>query len=94
MSTGPWPPPAPGVRGGVEAAGRPYDRQRAPGAPGPISWEANFDELSLVDTLDMGAPWARTRLSRRAVSLLHWYAAQAVTLTGDTIPQLPAGGDS
>jgi aldehyde dehydrogenase (NAD+) len=62
----------------------PYDRQRALVRLADLV-EANFDELSLLDTLDMGAPWARTRLSRRAVSLLHWYAAQAVTLTGDTI---------
>jgi aldehyde dehydrogenase (NAD+) len=63
----------------------PYDRQRAVVRLADLV-EAHFDELSLLDTLDMGAPWTRTRLSRRAVSLLHWYAAQAVTLTGDTIP--------
>ena len=63
----------------------PYDRQRALVRLADVV-ESQFEELSLLDTLDMGAPWARTRLSRRAVSLLHWYAAQAVTLTGDTIP--------
>ena len=63
----------------------PYDRQRALVRLADLV-ESRFDELSLLDTLDMGAPWSRTRLSRRAVSLLHWYAAQAVTLTGDTIP--------
>ena len=64
---------------------KPYDRQRALVRLADLV-ESEFEELSLLDTLDMGAPWSRTRLSRRAVSLLHWYAAQAVTLTGDTIP--------
>jgi aldehyde dehydrogenase (NAD+) len=63
----------------------PYDRQRALLQLADLV-ESNYDELSLLDTLDMGAPWSRTRISRRNVGLLHWYAAQAVNIRGETIP--------
>jgi aldehyde dehydrogenase (NAD+) len=63
----------------------PYDRQRALLRLADLV-ESNYDELSLLDTLDMGAPWSRTRISRRNVALLHWYAAQAVNIRGETIP--------
>jgi aldehyde dehydrogenase (NAD+) len=53
--------------------------------------EADFDDMSLLDSMSMGAPWARTRISRRPVSLLHWYAAQAVNVRGETIPNSVAG---
>jgi aldehyde dehydrogenase (NAD+) len=69
---------------------KPYDRQRALVRLADLV-EADFDELSLLDSLSMGAPWARSRISRRPVSLLHWYAAQAVTLRGDTIPNSVPG---
>ena len=64
---------------------KPYDRQRALVRLADLV-EANYDELSMLDTLEMGAPWARSRISRRAVGLLHWYAAQAVAIHGETIP--------
>jgi aldehyde dehydrogenase (NAD+) len=48
--------------------------------------EKHFDELSLLDTLDMGAPISRTRTSsRRALGMLRWYAAMAVSIHGETI---------
>jgi aldehyde dehydrogenase (NAD+) len=68
----------------------PYDRQRALLRLADLV-EATYDELGLIDTLDMGAPSSRTRQSRRNVSLLHWYAAQSVNLRGETIPNSMAG---
>jgi aldehyde dehydrogenase (NAD+) len=48
--------------------------------------EENFDELSTLDTLDMGAPISRTRNNRaRAVGMLRYYAGQATSLHGETI---------
>lgn len=48
--------------------------------------EKNFEELATLDTLDMGAPISRTRLgSRRAVSLLRYYAGLATSTHGETI---------
>jgi len=48
--------------------------------------EQNFDELSALDTLDMGAPISRTRAMRqRAVGLLRYYAGMATALHGETI---------
>jgi aldehyde dehydrogenase (NAD+) len=64
---------------------KPYDRQRAIVRLADLV-EQNYDELSLLDTLDMGIPWTRWRPSRRTVAQLHWYAAQAVTIRGETIP--------
>ena len=63
----------------------PYDRQRALLRLADLV-ESNYDELGLLDTLDMGAPRRWTRISQRNVSLLHWYAAQAVNVRGETIP--------
>jgi aldehyde dehydrogenase (NAD+) len=63
----------------------PYDRQRALLRLADLV-ESNYDELGLLDTLDMGAPLSYTRISQRNVSLLHWYAAQAVSVRGETIP--------
>jgi aldehyde dehydrogenase (NAD+) len=71
--TGPW------------SSWKPYERQRAIVRLADLV-EADFNNLSLLDSLSMGAPWARTRISRRPVSLLHWYAAQAVSIRGETIP--------
>jgi aldehyde dehydrogenase (NAD+) len=49
--------------------------------------EKHFDELSSLDTLDMGAPISRTRGSRqRVLGMLRWYAGQATSLHGETIP--------
>lgn len=48
--------------------------------------DAHFDELALLDTLDMGAPIARTLGNRRrAVSLLRYYAGIATAIHGETI---------
>jgi aldehyde dehydrogenase (NAD+) len=49
--------------------------------------DANFDELAALDSVDFGGPISRTRLlRRRAVALLRYYAGQAVTIHGETIP--------
>ena len=48
--------------------------------------EANFDELAMLDTLDLGAPLSRTRLGKaRSVALLRYYAGQATLIAGDTL---------
>jgi aldehyde dehydrogenase (NAD+) len=48
--------------------------------------EHNFDELSMLDTLDMGAPISRTRGTRqRVLGMLRFYAGQATSLHGSTI---------
>jgi aldehyde dehydrogenase (NAD+) len=48
--------------------------------------EKHFDELSMLDTLDMGAPVSRTRGTRRRVlGMLRWYAGMAVSIHGETI---------
>ena len=48
--------------------------------------EKNFEELSQLDTLDMGAPISRTRGSRlRVLGMLRYYAGQATALHGETI---------
>jgi aldehyde dehydrogenase (NAD+) len=48
--------------------------------------EANFDELSMLDTLDMGAPISRTRgTKQRVLGMLRFYAGQATSLHGSTI---------
>ncbi|MCW6511455.1 aldehyde dehydrogenase family protein [Lichenifustis flavocetrariae] len=48
--------------------------------------EAHLDELATLDTLDMGAPIARTGGSRqRVLGLLRYYAGQATSIHGETI---------
>src|SRR5882672_11085634 len=48
--------------------------------------EKNFDELSTLDTLDMGAPISRTRATKqRVLGMLRYYAGQATALHGETI---------
>jgi len=48
--------------------------------------ERHFDELTLLDTLDMGAPLSRTRASRlRALGMLRYYAGMATAVHGETI---------
>jgi aldehyde dehydrogenase (NAD+) len=48
--------------------------------------EANYDELAMLDTLDMGGPISRTTLGRRrAVGLLRFYAGLATSTHGQTI---------
>ncbi len=48
--------------------------------------EKHFDELSSLDTLDMGAPISRTRGTRqRVLGMLRFYAGQATSIHGETI---------
>src|SRR6202453_4381163 len=48
--------------------------------------ERHFDELSMLDTLDMGAPISRTSGTRRRVlGMLRYYAGMATALHGETI---------
>lgn len=48
--------------------------------------EKHYDELSMLDTLDMGAPISRTRGTRqRVLGMLRWYAGMAVSIHGETI---------
>src|SRR5208282_1539387 len=48
--------------------------------------EQHFDELSLLDTLDMGAPISRTAGTRRRVlGMLRYYAGMATAIHGETI---------
>lgn len=47
--------------------------------------ERQFDDLHVLDTLDMGAPIARTRTYLRWIlQALRYYAGQAVALSGET----------
>jgi aldehyde dehydrogenase (NAD+) len=48
--------------------------------------ERHFDELSMLDTLDMGAPISRTSGTRlRVLGMLRYYAGMATALHGETI---------
>jgi aldehyde dehydrogenase (NAD+) len=48
--------------------------------------EKHFEELSALDTLDMGAPISRTRGNRqRVLGLLRYYAGLATAIHGETI---------
>jgi aldehyde dehydrogenase (NAD+) len=48
--------------------------------------ERHFEELSLLDTLDMGAPISRTLGNRRRVlGMLRYYAGMATALHGETV---------
>jgi aldehyde dehydrogenase (NAD+) len=48
--------------------------------------EQNFEELSQLDTLDMGAPISRTRGNRlRVLGMLRYYAGQATAIHGETV---------
>ena len=48
--------------------------------------EQHFDELSTLDTLDMGAPLSRTRGGKlRVLGMLRFYAGQATSIHGETI---------
>lgn len=49
------------------------------------TFERHFDDLALLETLDMGAPIARTSTYKRWVlQALRFYAGQAVALAGET----------
>jgi aldehyde dehydrogenase (NAD+) len=64
---------------------KPYERQRLLLKLADLV-EMHFDELSTLDTLDMGAPVSRTRNTRqRVLGMLRWYAGMATTIHGETI---------
>lgn len=65
---------------------RPYDRQTLLLKIADLV-EANFNQLAMLDTLEMGAPISRTLQSKkRVLSLLRYYAGMATALHGETIP--------
>lgn len=48
--------------------------------------ERDFEELSLIETMDMGAPVSRTSLFKRwLLQAFRFYAAQAVNIRGETL---------
>jgi aldehyde dehydrogenase (NAD+) len=54
--------------------------------------EAHYEELAMLDTLDLGAPYSRTIMGKaRAGALLRYYAGQATLIVGDTIDNSAAG---
>src|SRR4029077_10874414 len=64
---------------------KPYERQQILLKLADLV-ERNFDELSSLDTLDMGAPISRTRSMRlRVLGMLRYYAGQTA-IHGETIP--------
>jgi aldehyde dehydrogenase (NAD+) len=64
---------------------KPYERQQALLKLADLV-ERHFDELSSLDTLDMGAPISRTRGTRlRVLGMLRYYAGQATSIHGETI---------
>ena len=65
---------------------KPFDRQQVMLKLADLV-EQHFDELALLDTLDMGGPISRTLLGRRrAIALLRYYAGLDTSVQGDTIP--------
>lgn len=49
--------------------------------------DRHFEEFSLLDTLDMGAPISFTRSRRqRAIGMLRFYAGMCTTIQGGTLP--------
>jgi aldehyde dehydrogenase (NAD+) len=64
---------------------KPYERQQMLLKLAELV-ERHFEELSLLDTLDMGAPISRTLGNRRRVlGMLRYYAGMATALHGETI---------
>jgi aldehyde dehydrogenase (NAD+) len=64
---------------------KPYERQRILLKLADLV-EQHFEELSALDTLDMGAPISRTRGNqRRVLGMLRYYAGMATALHGETI---------
>ncbi len=79
LEAGPW------------ARFKPFDRQQVMLKLADLV-EQHYDELALLDTLDMGGPLSRTTLGRRrAVGLLRYYAGLATGLQGETIPNSAPG---
>lgn len=70
---------------------KPFDRQQVILGLADLV-DRHFEELALLDTLDMGAPLSRSMAGRRrAVALLRYYAGLATSTRGDTIPNSAAG---
>jgi aldehyde dehydrogenase (NAD+) len=69
---------------------KPFERQRLLLRLADLVDE-HFEELSVLDTLDMGAPISRTTGARlRAIGMLRFYAGLATAIHGETIqPSLP-----
>jgi aldehyde dehydrogenase (NAD+) len=54
--------------------------------------EEHYEELAMLDTLDLGAPYARTKMGKaRAGALLRYYAGQATLIAGETLHNGAAG---
>ncbi|WP_157102441.1 aldehyde dehydrogenase family protein [Sphingobium sp. TCM1] len=54
--------------------------------------EQHYDELAMLDTLDLGAPYSRTVLGKvRAGALLRYYAGQATLISGETLDNSAPG---
>jgi aldehyde dehydrogenase (NAD+) len=63
---------------------KPFDRQALMLNIADV-FEKYFDDLAMLETLDMGAPIARTSTYKRwVVQALRFYAGQAVALAGET----------
>ena len=70
---------------------KPFDRQQVMLRLADLV-DKHYDELAMLDTLDMGGPIARTTLGRRrAVALLRYYAGLATSTNGATIPNSVPG---
>jgi aldehyde dehydrogenase (NAD+) len=70
---------------------KPFDRQQRLLALADLV-ESRFEELALLDTLDMGGPVATMAAKRRrAVALLRYYAGLATSTHGQTIPNSQSG---
>lgn len=64
---------------------KPFDRQQVMLRLAELV-DQHYDELAMLDTLDMGGPISRTLLGRRrAVGLLRFYAGLATSTHGETI---------
>jgi aldehyde dehydrogenase (NAD+) len=70
---------------------KPFDRQQVMLRLADLV-EQHYDELAMLDSLDMGGPISRTVLGRRrAVGLLRYYAGLATSTHGETIDNSAAG---
>jgi aldehyde dehydrogenase (NAD+) len=54
--------------------------------------ERNYDELAILESLDMGAPISRTRAMKKGlIQTVMYFASQAMNWTGTTIPNSLSG---
>jgi len=73
---------------------KPYDRQRLLMKVHDLI-ERHYEELALIETLDMGAPLQRTRGLKHYISqLIMFYAGQALNVAGETLPNSLPGNIS